>query len=61
MGIMYIKGRKNHKGEPRPWVIIEIETDSIIAGFATKELAEWNLNQLFEASDDEIERLIESW
>lgn len=63
--IQHIKGHKNSKGEPAPWVIKSHETGKILSSHKTKEEAKKHLQHMHifkEDSEESLaERLIEQW
>jgi len=48
MHIVYMKGRKNRKGQLAPWAIVDDETGAVAASFPTKKIAVLNFKKLFE-------------
>ena len=44
--IVYMKGHKNSKGEPAPWVIKSHKTHEIISSHKTRKEAEKHLRQI---------------
>jgi hypothetical protein len=44
--IVYIRGHKNSKGEPAPWVIKSHKTHKIISSHKTRKEAEKHLRQI---------------
>lgn len=62
--IQHIKGHKNSKGEPAPWVIKSHETGKILSSHKTKEEAKKHLQHMHIFKDSEkslSELLIERW